>query len=384
MLAANPTMGHSHPFKNDDSKPIPYQKVMENALGFTTEMRRASAVDTAPAIAAFMRSGGCGVNTSDKTTIDAYTSTTDFSLAAEGSVAGEAGLCELDNGLYWPVLVAANSGAANFNITPMNALPSATSNSNDWEVMTTIWPHFRQVETDRTLSFRRLTPMDYAGGTNEVAFDYKGCALGTGPVISITPAGEPIRVPMTFHCGTLEIEDIALAEEVFVDSEKFIITTDDLSVNIGTYADAGGIAYSPTCIYSIEIDTGFTTVPIIAGGCTSSFAGMQGYIMVPGVPTITITADWSVTDWQALESDQTPKEIAIVQPTRAITQPAMGFWGHNAVLRGDDAITEDYESNSYVTITSKYTLGAAGIDSDTLISEIGAAPWHWAISGEGA
>jgi len=383
MLADNPTNGHAHPYDTADSRPVAFEKCREGAVSFSTEVRRSSTTDTAPPLAAMFASAGCGVLTNSKTTVDGYTSAIAFSLAAAGAGAGQAMLVELSNGQYWPTLVASNSGAATYNVVPVVALPSATESAKAIEVMSTIYPRLRQVPATATLSFLRSTLADYTGGTNQIALAYNGCALAKGPAIAIQPSGQTVKVPLSFHAAKIVSSDTKLSAETFVDSERFVVTDDNLRCDFVTFSASGGIAASALAIYGATLDTGFTTVPIYAGGSQATVGGIQGYMHVPGVPMLTLQADLDISYLDALESAQTLHEIAIVQPTTSLATPAMGIWCHNAHLVGDDAVTVDYRGKSFATVTLKYRLGSAMLGADEEIDSAAAAPWHIAISGQG-
>jgi len=385
MLAENPTTGHAHPYKSHDSRPIPYEMYRENALSFTTEVRRSTAENTAPPIADFFESAGCSVATTSRDTIASETSTTDYTMTGGSVNEGEAHLIQsaaAGSGLYWPSLVADNTAS---QIDPLVALPEVTDSGRLAEVMSTIWPQLRQVPTDATLAFRASFPFDYDGGSDQVVCDFTGCALGQAPVMTIpAAAGSPFQMTHSFHVGKIAYDDVAFGAETFVDSERFVIRTDDFRFDAYTFDADGGIALSALCVYDVVIDPGFTVVPI-ASACNSSHAGLQGYMHTPGVPMVTLTADFDIRYIDDVEATlQTLKGFRLLQPTSAIATPAFGFWGHNAYLSGDDAVTYDHKGNTYVTMTLKYRLSSGEINSETGITDIGAAPWHMAISGEGS
>jgi hypothetical protein len=385
QLADNPTTGHAHPYDASDSRPVPYQVVQPDALSFGVEVRRAAAADTDPPLAVAMASGGCEVKRSSKTTITAVTSSTVFSTGSISSVAPPhlAILVPLPDGRLVPSLIMARNVGTG-ECTPVIALPAAPDNGKTVEVMTTIHPALQQVPATTTLSFRRSTPMTYSGGANKVAWDYRGCALGKGPTVEIVPSGSVVKVPLSFHVAKTEITDVAFAVETFVDSEKMVVTNDALIVDLVTHASAGRVASAPLYIYSLSLDTGFTVEPIRAGGA-GSYGGIQGYMHVPGVPMLSITADFDPRFITALQADQTLRCCGIVQPVTNVASPALGIWAHNLHVVGDDGITVDHTGKSYVTATLKLRCASGRYTStaNTLTASAW-APWHIAVSGQGA
>ena len=195
--------------------------------------------------------------------------------------------------------------------------------------------------------------------------------------------GQPINFDLTFHVGKIDQNSDAIADESFGDGEKISVIDGNFYCGIGTASSSGGIARSDVVIKEAKIDLGFTSVPVDGEG-NGSFAGLQGYILVAGVPKITITGQFNASYWTELEGSNTSQYIELCQGTTALTTPAFGFWMPNAYLDPETPPVVDFTGEKIVEATAVYLGSNAGYNSETDNDESGAAPWYLAISGDGS
>ena len=376
QLIANPNMGHAHAYNQSD-KPIPIEQYQEGAGTFAQYIRRASANNAEAPIAKIFESAGCNVVTSTGSdTVTGYTSTTDWDLTGTDAAHGQAGLLELDSGLYYPVLVADFSTNT---VTPAMALPSAASDGNAWQLMTTIWPRSRQVATDATLAFEHHSRATHTSG-EDLHYIYTGCALSALGDMTIAPF-EPPSLEFTFHVGDIDQASEAISAESFVDGEKFAIINDNFRFEYATASAAGAIARGDGILLNATITWGFETA-VIPGEGNGTFNGCQGYMHRAAIPKVAITQTFTKDYWTELEGSNTSKYIGLVQPTSSLTTPAFGFWMPNAHIDPETPPTVDWASNDFVTATVTYIADSAGYESATANSDAGEAPWYFAISGQ--
>lgn len=377
IMIANPNLGHQHAADKSDV-PVIVEKFRDGALKVMTRIRRSGSADTAPPIADFFESMGCTIATNGKTTIDSYTSTTAFDLVADEGAVGNAGLLELNSGVYYPVLAAEY---ATQDVTPGMAIPSASLATNDWEVMTTIWPRSQQVPSTKTLAFEHHSRATHTTG-DDLSHEYQGCACSAVDDL-VLKHGEAPEMGFNFTVGKIDQKSDAIAAESFACGAKFAVINDDFRFEYATASAAGGIARADLTPEEVTITFGITCVPILGEG-DGVFAGMQGYILQFGIPKVKILATFDKDYWDEMEGSNTKKYIGIVQPTRALTTPAFGFWMPNSYLDPENPPVVDFTGKEYVRGTVTYIGTCAGYSSDTLNSEAGAAPWYFAISGAGA
>ena len=373
QLMANPNLGHMHAY-NPSDKPIAYQQAQEAAASFQTYIRRAASTGQGP-ISKMFESAGCNVATNSGTTVSTYTSTTAWDLSATDSAHGQAGLLELDNGLYYPVLVA---DYTTDDVTPGMALPSAASASNAWEVMDTITPRSQQVPSTKTLAFQQHNRATHTSG-EDLLHTLTGCALSGVGDMTLTPMMAP-TLEFTFHVGKIAQSSDAISAESFADGEKFVIVNDDFCFESGTASASGGIAANRSSIIEAVITWGIET-SFIPGEGGSDFAGIQGYMHRAAIPKVRIKTLFTKTYWTELEGSNTSQYIGLVQPTRALTTPAFGFWMPNCHIDNEAPPIVDWATDDYVSATVTYVADSAGYESATLNSDAGAAPWYFAISG---
>lgn len=375
QLMANPNMGHEHAYNQSD-KPIAFQQFQEGAGSFASYIRRSSGTSTAPPIADFFESAGCNVTTNAGTTVASYSSTTAWDLTATDGAHGQAGLLELDSGTYYPVLCA---DYTTDTVTPSMAIPSVTSATNAWEVMTTIWPRSRQVTSTKTLSFQYHSRGTHTSG-EDLAYTWSGCALsGVGDMV-LRPFEAPV-LEFSFHVGKSAQSSDAISAESFDDGEKFVIINDTFCYETAAASAAGGIARGVGTLLEASISWGFETGPIPGEG-DGTYAGLQGYMHRTLVPKVTLTQLFTKDAWTALEGTNTSQYIGLVQPTTSLATPAFGFWMPNAHIDPETPPTVDWAGADYVKAAVTYIADSAGYESAEDNSDAGAAPWYFAISGE--
>ena len=370
---ANPNLGHEHAYNQSD-RPIWFQKYQEGAGSFATYIRRATSTGQNP-ISKLFESAGCSVATNSGTTVASYTSTTDWDLTATDGAHGQAGLLELDDGTYYPVLCADYTSDT---VTPSMAIPSASSATNAWEVMSTITPYSRQVVSTKTLAFQQHNRATHTSG-EDLAHTWTGCALSAVGDMVIKPFEAP-SLEFTFHVGKAAQSSDAITAESFADGEKFVVINDSFCYETASASAAGGIARSVGTILEATITWGFECVPIPGEG-DGTYAGLQGYIHKALVPKLAITSTFSKSAWTELEGSNTSQYIGLVQPTTSLTTPAFGFWMPNAHIDPETPPVVDFSSNDFVTGTVTYIADSAGYESAEDNSDAGAAPWYFAISG---
>lgn len=374
QLMANPNVGHSHAYDQSD-KPIAYEKYQEGAATFSTYIRRASANNAQNPISKLFQSAGCNIatNTGDETIT--YSSTTAWDVTSDAAH-GQAGLLELDSGLYYPVLVADYSTNT---ITPGMAIPSASSSSNAWQLMTTITPRSQTVPTTKTLAFKQNARATHTTG-EDLLMTYTGCALSAVGEMVIRPLEAP-ALEFTCHVGKVAQSSSAIAAETFEDGEKFVIINDNFCFEYADASASGGIARNDGLLIEAAVTFGFEGGPIPGEG-SGTYAGLQGYIHRPLIPKVRITQLFTKDYWTELEGSNTSKYIGLVQPTSSLSTPAFGFWMPNAHIDPETPPTIMWADADYVQATVTYIADSAGYETATLNSDAGAAPWYFAISGQ--
>lgn len=381
----NPNMGHRHAFDKSD-KPIFTEQHQPDALSFNNYIRRSASADTAPPTADFLASAGWNITTTTKTTVASYSSTTAWDLGDSGAaygIPGNAILVKLEDAasdldeFYYPVLVAAK---ATDTVTPGMALPAATANAEPIEVMTTMLPQSRVVPPDKTLSFINNLRATHTSG-EDLAYEMMGMALSTMGELTIEP-NMPPELSFTFHVSRNDQKNVAIADESFVDGEKFAVITHDCRVELADSADAGGIARTDVILISASVNWGFACTPR-GGFGDGTLTGIQGYKLDAQAPTITLTTDFTKDYWDDIEGTNTSQYIGIVQPTSALTTPAFGIWMPKCHINWENSVSQEIADNM-IRATVQYVGSVADYNSETDNSDEGAAPIYFAISGAGA
>lgn len=378
----NPNMGHRHAFDKSD-KPIFTEQHQPDALAFNQYIRRSASANTAPPIADFLASAGWNITTTTATTVATYTSTTQWDLADSGTqygVPGNAILVKLEDAtsdldeFYYPVLVAAK---ATDTVTPGMALPAATANSEPIEVMTTMFPQSRVVPSTKTLSFINNLRATHTSG-EDLSYEMMGCSLSTLGEMTLEP-NMPPELAMTFHVSRNDQKSVAIADETFVDSEKFAVVTHDCRVELADSADAGGIARTDVIMMSAVVNWGYAST-IRPGFGDGTLAGIQGYKLDAQVPTITLTGDFNKDYWDEIEGSNTSQYLGIVQPTSSLATPAFGIWMPKCHINWENSVSQEISEN-LIRATVQYVGSVADYNSETDNTDEGAAPIIFGISG---
>lgn len=381
-LLPNPNVGHRHAMDKSD-KPIPIQAFLDGSLSFSQFIRRSASANTNPPIASFLESAGWTIVRTTVSSVSSYSSVTEFDLGDTGDAYGLPGnfilvriadvTSDLDN-MYYPVLIAAK---ATDTVNPGMALPAATADNEPIEVMTTMYPVAQVVPSTKTLSFLVNTRGTHTSG-EDLAYELAGCSLKSLGEMTIKPNEAPI-LAYTFHVATVDQLANAIADETFVDSQKYSVITHDCRVELGTSSDSGAISRSDAILMEATINVGFECIPRMAYG-NGTLAGIQGYIMKAMVPKITITADFSKDYWDEVEGSNTSKYIGIVQPTSDLATPAFAVVMPKAHIDHESTLVLD-RSGDTITATVTYIGSVADYNSETNNAEAGAAPIFFGISG---
>ncbi len=382
ILVENKPEGHAHAYSNEEL-PVPLEKYREGALSFTTDIRRATAGDTQAPIATLFESAGCEVNTTGDTTTSGTPTTTSILLTADEGDDAEASLIELNNGQYFPTLAAAYGSST---ITPSMALPSAPSGGNAVEVMSTITPYARPVPVGKSLEFNINTRGTHTSG-QDLSYLYNGCACSEVGELSLK-FGESPQLSFSFHVGKVADQADAIANESFIGNQQITPIDDNFEVGFAAASYSGGITRARLSMDNndgMTFNWGFTTVPIPSTG-NSSYAGLSGtngYMQVASTPTLTFTGFFDSAWMNKLETISN-YYWHFIQPTTSLASPAYGLWLPSTHLAVENPIEIIYQGAD--TIKAKITMECtcANYDLEVLNTESGAAPWFFAISGEGA
>ncbi|MCP4677730.1 MAG: hypothetical protein GY854_19875 [Deltaproteobacteria bacterium] len=391
----NPNVGHAHAYARGD-KPIWVEKHKENGLSFPVYIRSSATAGGTPPIAEFFESSGCVIaSNTARTTVatdagdDKEWTLTDDVYGADSSMI--AGSIELDDErTYYPVLLN-NYTSATKTCNAAMELPQNISTTRYYEMMTTIIPYARQVVSTKTLNFLHSTRGGYGSATDEaLRHRLSGCALSTSAELSLVH-GEAPTLSLTFHVGKVAKNNNTMTTETFKCAEKFGVIDDDFKFEFGT-ASASSITRGDKTLYSATIKFGIKTVPIKSEG-TGTYAGIEGYMQVPDGPaTATITALWDYSWWNGIDQDSAPGEntsqyLGFVQPGYGVpsstNRPSFAFWMPNAHLIAQDPVKLEFEDEAVIKGTATFEADCAGYDSGVLNADRGAAPWAFAIGGDG-
>jgi hypothetical protein len=374
-------MGRANAYDVAD-QPIIYEAVRENAISLPVAVRR-SPDTTTPTIPTLAESGGCNVDVNDDDTITAYTDTTDWDLTTGlgADKNGQAILVELDNGLYWPTLLADYTHSTT-TCTPGMALPSASSATNATKRMYTITPNTGQVDNSKLLTFIAQTRGKYTTAP-DLTWQLAGCALGTFGEIKIEPGGEVIITP-TFHVADVDKKADTLTAESFTKDTTY------RQRNYGNFrfefADAntsGAIASAHMELLSATFLPNHITAAIPGEGSVDVLNSIQGYMAkMDEHPTVTLELLMDKVYWETFDDSpgQTNKYISFIWPTTSLTTPASGIWIPNAYLSAPP-VAEPHASD-YIKCTLVYTASSSEYGSTRTNNSTGMAPWYMAIHGQ--
>ena len=288
----NANKGHAH-FANTDDMPVVYNAYKESALSLPVGIRRG--IDSAdPPIVDLFRSCGCNVAETPATTVAVYTGVTAWTATADiggaADFSGRAINLELDDivgtGTIFPTLLADYTTIGTACI-PQMAIPSASAALREIFKTYTITPRTRKVPVDKTLAFRRITRLQHTAAP-DMAWIYKGCAATPG-ALTITPNTVP-EWTWDITAAKREIDNVALANETFKDTEVLNAIDSRASFGFAAYDANGAIAHACGNIIEAEWNPGIKAEPIPGYGCTSQLGGLQGYMAGYEPSTLRIVA----------------------------------------------------------------------------------------------
>lgn len=376
-------LGHENAFDRSD-EPILYKGVRENAITIPIAVRTSNAAAVVPTLATFAESGGCNVDVSDNDTIATYTSTTDFTLTTGlgANKNGQAILVELDDGTYWPTLLA-DYVHSTTTCTPGMALPSASSVSNATYRMYTITPQTGQVTASKLLSLAVETRGLYTSAP-DLGWNYTGCALGAWGEITIEPGGQVMLSP-TFHCADVDVLADALATEAATDTTYKQRNYGNFRFELGAANASGAISSTHMELLKATINLGSITTAIPGEGSTDVLNSIQGYMAtMPEAPTITLELLMDKAYWEAFDNSpaQTNQYLSFLWPTTDLNVPASGLWFPNC-YQSASPVAEIHGSD-YIKCTLVYTATAPTYGSATANNATGMAPWYMAVHSTSA
>lgn len=387
QLVENHVGGHQHPLTVE--KPESVTLCAENAFSFDAHIRRATADGGDPDLMTWLQSAGWTVEESTgSTTLTGVPTVSELIQDSNVTGAGQFVLIERSSGVYVPVLV---SSLSTDTITPHVRLSAAPSSGNEVHPMHTATPATAtafEVPSNKTLAWRLNTQAKYDDAYGDFALDMEACALASIGEISIERVGAPLVVSTTWHGVPMSTSPDDIAADSFNDSEKFTLIADNMEISIQDASASGDIALVSGSLVSAKINPGVATEPIyVSGGGT--VGGIIGYRMIPTPPTITVTANfkglstWDKSFLTELSGSNTSKAIQLLQPTTDLDRPAFAIAMPNCHLMPGSEPTVDVGQNT-VQVTATFVGSTSGIDSDTLISEVGTSPIYIGISGEAA
>lgn len=385
-LFKNSVAGHQNALKQE--KPEALTVLKENAFSVDLRIRRATADGGTPDLVKIFESAGWkSVVCSGATTLTG--TPTVSSLIQASNVVAEAQfvLVQLPSGVHIPVFVNNLSTAT---ITPhvkLSAAPSTGALVNPMHTLSPISTTGFKVAANKTLSFILNTKGFYDDAFDDLAFRMKACALASvGEIVFGTSAGTIPLIPCTFHGVPVDMLADDMVADSFGDSEHFALITPDCEFSIQAANAAGDITLVSRAILEARVNLGITVVPLYNEGGTN-IGGITGYMLIQSSPTIIVrcrfTGDAAFEKkWLTeLEGSNTSACVQLLQPTRDLNHPAFAFIMPNCHM---DAGQEPIVNISGETIeaTVAFTGDVAGIDSDVLVSEVGAAPIYFGISNE--
>ena len=355
---------------------------LEGAITLSKYVARPTTGTGTPSIATLFEAMGCDVVTNSKTTLDGYTGLGGFSLTADESAIGQAGLLELDSGAFHPCLTSDYTAAAAFDVVPSMGIPSASSIGKDWEVMTTITPNVEEVSSSKTLAFRLITRDVHTA--NQTSWIATGCAPGSVGDITFRP-----NTPPEFEFTITAIDrdgpnDATIAAETYQDSSKFSIidAPGAFKFTMATYADPV-VTASEAEMLSAVWTPGLSTSLIPSCGSVNTMNGQKGFMGKCVDSKITFELLMDKQYWTDFEGDNPAKYISLVQQTTSVSNTAFGLWMPQCRIAGTPTTTPYADSPDFMVVTVTFEPTNAGYGSSTATDYAGAAPWTFAISGEG-
>jgi hypothetical protein len=373
VLAENNVV-HYHPGETDD--PIEYEMFRESELTVTMDVRGGSDATTKPPLVQALESGGCDVSiATGDTTIDdpgGYTDTKSWTLADDYGAVGLAHLVELNSGIYWPTLTATYPGAS--AVTPTFELPSAASDGNAVARIHTVAPRYSEVSSTATLAIRHTHRG--AQASNQTQYTWSGCALAELADMEIA-YGQGLQVAPVFHVADVAEGDASIATETFGDSAKKIFFGGSGYKIALADASTSSIDESTNLINveSVTFNPGITTVPVVGDG-GDGVNGLQGYVTQYEPATVALTIRWNKSYSDDVEAGTFQDKYFHVIQGATTGQPCFGLWVPNMHL---STFPEPVSDGGYWKTTLTYTATIPGYNSETGLTDNGAAPWIMAL-----
>lgn len=361
----------ANPFENE--KPITESQPSDTGMKFTTLIRQAETAGEDSALVTAFKAGGCSVVSGTNTTVAAGATQSIVSVAdATGLEAGMGVNVELDNGAWFPTLIADVSGN---DIIPAMALPSAISEGNSVNKCFVITPNNMQsVPADQLLT---LLHADKSGQTQN-----QDCALTAIGDLNFNP-GEKKMIELTFGTSDKSLVDTPMTgTNDFKDGLAALRVHDpfcQFTNTPATWTAALTAAYQKTLSMSVALN--LTCVQVGSFGDANCKNNMQDWIQVGEPPAITVEMLYDSTKLTDFDGLNTSKYMSCVMAGRSATDPSIGFYAPNA-HQMEPPEKEGY-TNAQHQVTVKYTSNPAGI-AGTTSSDQGNQPWYLLIGDRSA
>jgi hypothetical protein len=376
MNHEQPNLGHEHMGDTSD-RPVIHATRQDDAANITVKLRKDNTTDDA-VIVDFLESAGANNNQVSDTTIDTYTSTTSFTLAADNGAIGSAAAIGLTGagwvGQNWPTLTAAYPGAS--EVTPSMALPAATANGSAYTGMYTVVPAMgAEVSTSATLTFTESTRAPHTT-SEDWNFVHSGCALSSlGPVV-FEPGGD-ILFPCTFHVAKTDDAAGAIAASVFRDLEKHTKIDEFFEFGYANADNTGAIASNSLQFHRAEWTPGINCLGRTATGGGGVVGDTSHYFGDYEPSTVVVDVAFKKVYFDDFQTEaQTFKYLHFIQPSDALsTKPCMGLWMPKCSL-----IDAEYvHGENWVEAKLTYKASSATYGSDTSNDSRENAPWYLAV-----
>lgn len=390
--------GHRHPADCGEALPVGIRLTQAGAVSFQTGIYRAASGGNTPTLITLLKSMGLNESVgSTDTTVAGSPAVDAIELTADEGAVGRATVIELQDvtghetgTLYWPTLAAAYSAST---ITPgmdLPKVPVATDTATIMHTISALTSTSYEVSSTASLQFRLSTWGEHDDAAGDYAPIRTACALETlGDITIPDEMGGKFLLDLSFTGYQNDSNTNDMTADSFYDSGVPLIKTDDFRFCFGDASTAGGITYATRPAKNVVFNPGWTVMMINQHG-SGSIGGVQKYFLQVVPPTVTFTAyfdgDVKTQILDELESidvgtQQTPKYIAAIQPSRNLSQPSFGIWMPNCHL----ATEKPYSLNAtgdVLEFTATYRGGLAGYNSQTDIDEGGGQPIYIGLGNE--
>lgn len=369
-----------HPGKVDDP-PLHLETVQEGAIKLALEPRLAGDTKIPPIMQSLQAAGwGLSHPGTATTTIATYASDSEFTLTADiGCEIGDVLLIELDNGKFFPALIADwNAGTKTVELAM--ALPTAASADNDVYACYTAIPLWDALGATDALSIYFNTRGTHTAG-DDLRFAALGCSAGALDAITFEPGKALPTFGFSYHVADLAYAADALVAGTAGDLAKLNAFA-GVDFGFAAAAAAGQIAHATKKIISAVFTPPVLTSPIPAEGSSAAVVNScQGYMADPentGQLEVTFLQEKTLAD-EAYEIGDVNEEkyIHIAVPTSSHnTVPAFSI--HLPRCRQVVGPPIDW-SEKYVKMTCTFRPSSATFGADTGLSAPGMAPVFIAI-----